>query len=92
MLEQWQVIHTIIQKIQLNLNIIGVYNNVSGAPATPWGSTNTAVGGQAHLNVPQFVQNTFGPQWQEAATGSSAQYPTGAPLAPIAPTTGVSGV
>jgi hypothetical protein len=32
------------------------YNVGTNAPTTPWGVTNSAVGGQSHLNVPAFIQ------------------------------------
>ena len=32
------------------------YNVGTNAPTTPWGATNSAVGGQSNLNVPAFIQ------------------------------------
>jgi len=37
-------------------DLLANYNNVPNAPTTPWGATNSAVGGQSHLDVPAFVQ------------------------------------
>jgi hypothetical protein len=63
------------------------YNVVPGAPAQPWGTPVSAVGGTRRLNTQQFIQNMLMPQYQAAATGSSLQYPQTS-----APTPGIMGL
>lgn len=44
-----------------NLAQLNTYNqNIPGAPAQPWGATNSAVGGQAQMNVSNFINNILG--------------------------------
>jgi hypothetical protein len=35
--------------------LLATYNNVPNAPKTPWGATNSAVGGQSQLDVADFI-------------------------------------
>ena len=68
---------------------IGEYNKVPEAPAVPFGIQQQ----RQPFDVNRFIATTIGtPQYQQAATGSSAQYPatyapatsyTGSPVAPV---------
>ena len=64
------------------------YNNLPNAPATPWGAGPTAVGGQAQVNVPNFVnQYVNNPAWANVNAGAGAGYmpPAQSAVAPVAP-------
>lgn len=45
------------------------YNNVPGAPATPWGIQQ----GPQPFDVNSFIRNTINPQWQAASAGSTPE-------------------
>lgn len=60
------------------------YNNIPSAPKTPWGAGPTAVGGQARLDAPGFVnQYITNPNWAGVNAGTSPGYTP--PAAPVAP-------
>jgi hypothetical protein len=51
------------------------YNNLPNAPATPWGAGPTAVGGQAQVNVPNFVnQYITNPAYAGVNSGTAPGY------------------
>jgi len=59
------------------------YNVGTQAPATPWGLTNSAVGGQSSLNVPNFVsQYITNPSYTSINNAAGTGYmPSAATLA-----------
>lgn len=62
------------------------YNQLPvGAPATPWGMANSAVGGTAQLNVPNFVnQYVTNPAWAGVNAGTSPGYTPPVSMAQLA--------
>ena len=55
------------------------YNNVPNAPTTPWGATNSAVGGQSYLNIPNFINSILGTPYYPSPTGTANNSPTTTP-------------
>jgi len=67
------------QPLEGTQNIGQQWNTVPTAPATPWGTATSAVGGTEHLDIPQFVQNTIeSPQYQ-----SGFGHPANQPVNPV---------
>ena len=62
------------------------YNQLpAGAPATPWGMANSAVGGTAQLNVPNFVnQYVTNPAWAGVNNATSPGYTPPVSMAQLA--------
>ena len=69
-------------------DLMTTYNNVPNAPATPFGPAHSAVGGNAQLNIPQFIASILGnPQYAGAASGTAPGTVSspGTPYVPVGP-------
>jgi hypothetical protein len=60
-------------------NISQQYNTDANAPVSPYGVSQSAVGGNEYLNIPQFIQDTVGSPSYQQMTGASAPYSSVAP-------------
>jgi len=61
------------QPLTSTQNIGQQWNTIPNAPATPWGTATSAVGGTEQLNIPQFVQNTIQTPGYQAGFGHAPQ-------------------